>query len=158
MSYNESKKQIEKIARKYTCKGDIIMRTALQYIVEYGQYMFKDEEFIVDQLQQIEDRHMVAEKEGKILFVSKDFELAIFECAQELAEINTYDLIIYMQKEMYWSNEGGMDYNRAMSLLERCMCWMDEQEDNNKMLYEVFSECGFEDDEIDQLGFGFVFE
>ena len=104
-TYVESKKILDKIASKYGCKGDIIMRTATQYIVEYGQYMFNDEDFIKDQIQQIKDKHRIAEEEGKHLWVTKDFELAIFNCARELANINSYDLIIYMQKEMYWSNE-----------------------------------------------------
>ena len=104
-NYVESKKELNKIASKYGCKGDIIMRTAAQCIIEYGQYMFKDEDFIKDQIQQIEDKHRVAEEEGKHLWVTKDFELAIFNCARELADVNSYDLIIYMQKEMYWSNE-----------------------------------------------------
>lgn len=104
-NYVESKKVLDKIASKYGCKGDIIMRTAAQYIIEYGQYMFKDEDFIKDQIQQIEDKHRIAEEEGKHLWMTKDFELAIFNCARELADVNSYDLIIYMQKEMYWSNE-----------------------------------------------------
>ena len=104
-NYVESKKALDKIASKYGCKGGIIMRTAAQYIVEYGQYMFNDEDFIKDQIQQIEDKHRIAEEEGKHLWVTKDFELAIFNCARELADVNSYDLIIYMQKEMYWSNE-----------------------------------------------------
>ena len=33
MSYTESKKVLDKIASKYGCNGDIIMRTAVQYIV-----------------------------------------------------------------------------------------------------------------------------
>ena len=103
-TYVDSKKILDTIASKYGCKGDIIMRTAIQYIVEYGQYMFNDEDFIKDQIQQIEDKHRIAEEEGKHLWVTKDFELAIFNCARELAEVDSYDLIIYMQKEMYWSN------------------------------------------------------
>ena len=76
-NYVESKKTLDKIASKYGCKGDIVMRTAAQYIVEYGQYMFNDEDFIKDQIQQIEDKHSVAESEGRHLWITKDFELAI---------------------------------------------------------------------------------
>lgn len=157
MSYIESKKEINKIRSKYSCSGDIIMRTAIQYIVEYGQYMFKDEEFIKDQKQQVNDRHDIAEKEGKLLWITRDLELALIDCAIELAEINTYDLIIYMQKEMYWSNEGGLDYKRAIKIAEKVMDWvvyasLDSSED-----YDTFSnECGIEDDELEELGFGYM--
>lgn len=156
-TYVESKKTLDKIASKYSCKGDIIMRTAAQYIIEYGQYMFKDEDFIKDQIQQIEDKHRISEEEGKHLWVTKDFELAIFNCARELAEVNSYDLIIYMQKEMYWSNEGGLDYKRAVQLLKSSLEYLENYNNcNNKENYEAFQDIGLEDNEIEEFGFGYL--
>ena len=153
----ESKKTLDEIASKYGCKGDIIMRTAAQYIVEYGQYMFNDEDFIKDQIQQIEDKHRIAEEEGKHLWVTKDFELAIFNCARELAEVNSYDLIIYMQKEIYWSNEGGLDYKRAVQLLKSSLEYLENYNNcNNKENYEAFQDIGLEDNEIEEFGFGYL--
>ena len=157
MSYVESKKVLDKIASKYGCKGDIIMRTAVQYIIEYGQYMFNDQDFIKDQIQQIEDKHRIAEEEGKHLWMTKDFELAIFNCARELAEVNSYDLIIYMQKEMYWSNEGGLDYKRAVQLLKSSLEYLENYNNcNNKENYEAFQDIGLEDNEIEEFGFGYL--
>lgn len=156
-TYVESKKTLDKIASKYGCKGDIIMRTAAQYIIEYGQYMFKDEDFIKDQIQQIEDKHRISEEEGKHLWVTKDFELAIFNCARELAEVNSYDLIIYMQKEIYWSNEGGLDYKRAIQLLKSSLEYLENYNNcNNKENYEAFQDIGLEDNEIEEFGFGYL--
>lgn len=156
-TYVESKKILDKIASKYGCKGDIIMRTATQYIVEYGQYMFNDEDFIKDQIQQIEDKHRISEEEDKHLWVTKDFELAIFNCARELAEVNSYDLIIYMQKEMYWSNEGGLDYKRAVQLLKSSLEYLENYNNcNNKENYEAFQDIGLEDNEIEEFGFGYL--
>ena len=156
-NYVESKKALDKIASKYGCKGDIIMRTAAQYIVEYGQYMFNDEDFIKDQIQQIEDKHRISEEEGKHLWVTKDFELAIFNCARELAEVNSYDLIIYMQKEIYWSNEGGLDYKRAVQLLKSSLEYLENYNNcNNKENYEAFQDIGLEDNEIEEFGFDYL--
>ena len=156
-NYVESKKVLDKIASKYGCEGDVIMRTAVQYIVEYGQYMFNDEDFIKDQIQQIEDKHRIAEEEGKHLWIAKDFELAIFNCARELAEVNSYDLIIYMQKEMYWSNEGGLDYKRAIELLKSSLEYLENYNNcNNEENYEAFQDIGLEDNEIEELGFGYL--
>lgn len=155
--YVESKKALDKIASKYGCTGNIIMKMAVQYIIEYGQYMFKDEDFIKDQVQQIEDKHSVAEAEGKHLWVTKDFELAIFNCARELAEVNSYDLIIYMQKEIYWSNEGGLDYKRAIQLLKSSLEYLENYNNcNNKENYEAFQDIGLEDNEIEEFGFGYL--
>lgn len=156
-NYVESKKTLDKIASKYGCKGDIIMRTAVQYIIEYGQYMFNDEDFIKDQIQQIEDKHRIAEEEGKHLWIAKDFELEIFNCARELAEVNSYDLIIYMQKEMYWSNEGGLDCKRAIHLLEECMGWINIYGTGEGYSFkEALDDLGFDEDEIEELGFEYA--
>ena len=156
-NYVESKKTLDKIASKYGCKGNIVMRTAAQYIVEYGQYMFNDEDFIKDQIQQIEDKHRIAEEEGKHLWVAKDFELEIFNCARELAEVNSYDLIVYMQKEMYWSSEGGLDYKRAIHLLGECMGWIDVYGTGEGYSFkEALDDLGFDEDEIEELGFEYA--
>ena len=101
MSYTESKKKLDSIRQKYGCKGEVLFRTAIQSVVEYGQYMFNDEEFIADQLRQIDDRHDIAEAQGKWLFMTRDFEKEIINCAKELANINTYDLLIYIQREVW---------------------------------------------------------
>lgn len=156
-NYVESKKVLDKIASKYGCEGDIIMRTAAQYIVEYGQYMFNDEGFVKDQIQQIEDNHRISEEKGKHLWVTKDFELAIINCARELAEVNSYDLIIYMQKEMYWSNKGGIDYKRAIQLLESSLEYLENYNNcNNEENYEAFQDIGLYDDEIEMFGFKYL--
>lgn len=156
MNYIESKKELDKITSKYNCKGDIIMRTAIQYIVEYGRQTFKDEGFIEDQIKTINDRHDAAEAEGKWLIMTRDFELALFNCARELAEIDTYNLIIYMQKEMYWSNEGGIDYGRLKEITARLMYWIIDSPDSCED-YDIFSnECDISDEELETLGFRYL--
>lgn len=158
-NYTESKKALDKIASKYNCKGDIIMRVAMQYIVEYGQHMLQDEEFINDQKQQIKDKHDAAEKDGKHLWISREFELTLIDCAIELAKINAYDLIIYIQKEMYFSNEGGIDYDRAIQSLKRCMDWIENDIDDTSITRDVFRNCiEFTDDEVEQLGWSYILE
>ena len=89
--------------------------------------------------------------------MTKDFELAIFNYARELAEVDSYDLIIYMQKEMYWSNEGGLDYKRAIHLLEECMGWIDVYGTGEGYSFkEALDDLGFDEDEIEELGFEYA--
>ena len=85
--------------------------------------------------------------------------LSGLSCAIELAEINAYDLIIYMQKEMYFSNEGGIDYDRAIQSLKRCMDWIENDIDDTSVTRDVFRNCiEFTDDEIEQLGWSYILE
>ena len=65
MSYVESKKTLDKIREEFGWKGELVFRTAIQYVIEYGQYMFSDQDFINDQMQQIDDKHNTAEANGK---------------------------------------------------------------------------------------------
>lgn len=156
-TYVDSKKALDKIREDFGCKGDIIFRTAIQYIVEYGQQTFQDYDFVMNQMAEIDGKHDKAEADGKTLFVSRDFEKAIIECAEALSKINTYDLIIYMQKEMYWSNEGGIDYGRLKQIITRTMYWIVCDSSDSSEDYDTFSnECNIEDDEIEELGFGYL--
>ena len=156
-NYVDNKKALDKIREDFGCKGDIIFRTAIQYIVEYGQQTFKNYDFVMNQMAEINGRHDEAEADGKTLFVSRDFEKAIIECAEALSKINAYDLIIYMQKEMYWSTEGGIDYKRATQLLESSLEYLENYNNcNNEENYEAFQDIGLEDNEIEELGFGYL--
>lgn len=144
INYIESKKKLDKIRSEYGCKGEIIFRTALQYIVDCGQQSFQDEDWVNEQLEL---------REGK------EFQKVIIECAVALAEIDAYDLIIYIQKEVWLSNEGGIAYERAVRLLKGCMSniemWNDDQCD---LTLGEFEDIGFDDDEIEMLGFGYVLD
>lgn len=63
--YAETKKELDRIRDEYGCQGEIIFRTALQYIVEHGQSTFNDNGFVDNQLVLIDVKHDKAEAEGK---------------------------------------------------------------------------------------------
>jgi hypothetical protein len=155
--YVDSKKTLDKVRDEYGCKGEMIFRTALQYVVEYGQCKFNNDEWVTSQLMLVDGKHDEAEAEGKFLFIGREFEKAIIECAKEIAKINPYDLLVYIQKEVWLSHEGGIDYERAVELLKGCISnieqWNDCQCDLT--LHEL-EDIGFDDDEIEELGFGYV--
>ena len=156
-NYVETKKELDRIRDEYGCQGEIIFRTALQYIVEHGQNTFNNDGFVNNQLVLIDVKHDKAEKEGKHLFISRKFERAFIECAQEIAKVSTYDLLVYIQKEVWLSNDGGMDYKRAIELLKSCFEWFADDTDNERIV-ENLNLLGFDDDEIESLGYGWLFE
>jgi hypothetical protein len=158
MSYKDSKIMLNKIREDYACKGEVIFRSALQYVVECGCHLLTNPLWVNQQLNNIDVNHDEAEKEGKILLIARDFEKAIIECAAEIAKVPTMDMLQYVQKEVWLSGEG-IDYQRAIELLKKCM---EDIEDarwcNNKDVYDAFEYMGFTDDEIETLGFGHVFD
>ena len=126
MKYTEHKKMLDRIRQKYGCKGDIIFRTALQYIVENGQYNFRNEKWFNSCIEQVDSKHDRADKDGKILWIGRNFEKALLECARELAQIEAYDLLVYIQHEV-WLGGGEMgqpDYQRAIEIIRNCLCYM----------------------------------
>ena len=157
MNYAESKQKLDEIRAKYMCAGDIIFRTAIQYVVEFGTNLFKEEEFFNDNMCEIDNRHERAEAEGKVLFMTRDFEKAIVECGRELAQIRTYDLLVYIQREVFLSSNG-IDYRRMETLLKKCIEWAEETYACLGDAYKVLSDIGFNDSEIEMLGFEYILD
>lgn len=154
-NYTESKKKMDTIRDKYGCKGEIIFRAAIQYIVEFGQNKFNDAVWFIQAMNEIDKRHDQAEAEGKILFITRDFEKAILECAQEIAQISPYDLLIYIQKEIYLGGDG-ISYQRAIDLLRGCLDYCGNNTYEIMYTLEMAKEMGFDENEIEELGYGYM--
>ena len=154
-NYAESKKQLDTIRDKYGCKGEIILRSAIQYIVEFGQRNLNDEQWFGIAMGGIDRRHDQAEAEGKILFITRDFEKAILECAKELAQINPYDFLIYIQREIYLGGDG-ISYQRAIDLLRGCLDYCGNNTYEILYTLEMAQEMGFDETEIEELGYGYM--
>ena len=157
MSYVETKQKLDMIRDKYGCAGEIIFRTALQTVVELGQNTFKYDAWYEDQINAIDDRHDAAEAVGKILFMTRNFEKAIFECSRELAQIETYDLLVYIQREVFLSSNG-IDYRRMEKLLKKCVEWIEETHASLGETYDTLSYLDFNDSEIKMLGFEYILD
>ena len=146
-TYVESKKALDEIRSKYCSAGDVIFRAAISMVVECGQYVLLN-----DVLYNAEIARLDANK------FSYHFEKAIYECARELAFISSNDLIVYIQKEVWFSNEGGMDYQRVTRLLQNCMDWIDEDHDELYAELDTLLHIGFTNDELSELGYGFLLD
>ena len=157
MTYAETKKELDRIRNEYGCKGEILFRTALQMVVEYGTTSLLDDWNYTHLNDEVNERHDAAEAEGEILWMTRNFELAILECAREIAKVSIYNLLVYIQKEVWLSNEGGIDYDRAVMLLKRCMNQIEGDEMcDNAEIYNVFDDIGFTDEELEELGFKYL--
>ena len=158
-NYAETKKELDRIRNEYGCKGEILFRTALQTVVEYGTTSLLDDWNYTHLKDEVNERHDAAEAEGEILWMTRNFELAILECAREIAKVSIYNLLVYIQKEVWLSNDGGIDYDRAVMLLKRCMNQIEGDEGyDNVETYNVLDDLGFTDDELEELGFKYLIE
>ena len=153
----ETKKKMDTIRSKYNCAGDVIFRTAIQMVVEHGQNIFKDDAWYEDQLNAIDDRHDAAEAVGKFLFMTRDFEKAIMNCAKDLAHIEPYDFLMYIQTEVFLGGNS-MDYQHMMRLLKKCMEWIEETHACLGEAYDTLRYVGFSDSDIEMLGFDYILD
>jgi hypothetical protein len=157
-NYTESKKNLNAIRNEYRSTGDVIFKAAIQMVVEHGQAKFNDEECYAEAINSINARHDEVEKQGKVMIISRGFEIAIVECAKRLATVDAYDLMIYAQREVFWSNQG-IDYQRAIELLQGCMLViLDDAYEHEYVRSAFIDEVGFENDELDELGYGFLLD
>ena len=164
MSYTESKKKLDAIHREYSCKGDIIFRTAIQYIVEHGQYNFRNQKWFDSCIENVDKKHDLAERDGKHLFIGRDFEKALLECAKELAQVEAYDLLTYIQREVWLGGGdfGEPDYQRAIEIIRNCLCYVhDSYGAYSSDCYETlnkFREMDLTDEEIEFFGWEYLFD
>lgn len=156
-NYAENKKKMDTIRHEYNCKGEILFRTAIQYIVDYGRESFNDSSWFEFQMKAVDERHDETEAKGMILWITRDFEKAMLECAKELAQISAYDFLTYIQREV-WLSGDGIDYQRAIKLCKNAIGWMVADTYETEYALNEIREMGFSDDEIDELGFGWMLD
>ena len=156
-NYMESKKQLDAIRDKYGCKGEVLFRTAIQTLLQYGQENFQYHHWFNGQIIGIEARHDRAEEEGKWLFMTRDFEKAIWECAKELSKINSCDLLMYIQREV-WLGGNGISYQRSIDMLKECISYYTYGMEYDGILADMTEELGFDENEIVELGFEYLFD
>lgn len=156
-NYVESKKALDKIRSEYGCKGDLLFRTAIQTVVEYGTNSLLDDWNYEHLKGDINERHDNAEAEGKNLWITRRFELAILECAREIAEVDIYDMLMYIQREV-WLSGDGIDYQRAIELLKNCLNWFADDCCGCAETLEKFELLDLNDSEIEELGYGYILD
>lgn len=159
MSYTESKKKLDEIRQEYSCKGDIIFRTAIQYVVEFGTCSLQDQDWYKWMMDDIDANHDCAEAKGEILWCTREFEKAIIDCAVALSKIETYDFLTYIQREVWL---GEPDYQRAIEIIRNCLCDVEYHygrygSDRARTLNK-FKELELTDDEIAYFGWDYLFD
>lgn len=141
-NYDQSKKEIDTIRYKYSSAGDIVFKIAICMLIHKGKFFFDNEKSYQDLVDSAE----------------LEFNELVAKCANELAKINTIDLLVYIQKEVYLSNDSVMSYQKMTQKLKDCIEWIiGDACDCNAA--EILTEgIGFSAREIVSFGYGFVFE
>lgn len=157
MSYAESKKRLDTIRQAYGCKGDVLFRTSIMYVIEQGAENYRDHDFVESVLRGIDQKHDEAESNGRTLIITREFDKALILCAEQIAKEDTINIILYLQREIWYSatvNE--ISYDRAIQLLKGALSYCDWDHEENAAKLKAMQFCGFYNEEIELLGYGFV--
>ena len=158
-NYTDAKNYIEKLRSEYNCKGDLIFRCAVQNVIEYGVVPLTQNLAMEDWLSEIDNRHDAAEANGKILWISRDFEKAITECTFKLAKVGSMNLMMYIEREVWHQDRcGEISYERAIELVKVLMDYVSNYDDEYDIVLETLYDIGLDEDEIRELGFEYLFK
>ena len=149
MSYTESKKKIDKIRDDYR---ELAFRAGISHLVDVGiRHLDKDSvEETCKMIMQEDDTHKI---------VSNDFKCDIVRVAGELAQIPHIDLLVYIQREVFYNVfDNGINYSRAIELLKDCVLGVEMQCDNDKEALDMLENMEFKESEIRALGFEYLLE
>ena len=149
-SYAESKKKIEKIRDWY---GEFVFRGGISHLMDVGIRHFTEEN-----VERTCKEIMESDDTGR--FMTNEFQCEIVKAAYELAQVSHIDLLVYIQREVcYDVSDYVIGYRRAIDLLKRCMEQIEANEDyNNVETYGVLESIGFDDDELEEFGYGYLLE
>jgi hypothetical protein len=147
-TYAESKKKFDVIRNRV---GEPMFRMAISHLMDVGIRHLTEEavEETCNKIMQEDDTNH---------FMTNGFKCDLVRTAYELAQISHTDLIVYIQREIVYDVFDGMpSYGRAIELLKRCMNWIESDGDCCQTL-DNFEWIGFDDDDIEALGWGYVLD
>lgn len=143
-TYAESKKKIEEIRNT----NETMFRMAISHLLDVG-IRHLTEENIEATCQKI-----MGEDDSKA-FMTNEFKCDLIRTAGELAKIDHIHLLVYISREVYYDVfDDGIGYERAISLLKNCI----NAHDFNYTSVDDIREIGFEDEEIESLGYGWMLD
>ena len=148
MNYAESKKKIDEIRNKV---NEVIFRMAILHLMDVG-IRHLDEENVKETCEEI-----MKEDDSKA-FMTNEFKCDLIKAAYELAQIPHIDLLVYIQREVFYDvGDNNLSYNRIISLLRSVIDYNTEVmeiEDAREDLLGI----GFNEEELIELGYQFLFE
>lgn len=141
-NYIESKKRIDAIRNEYSSAGDIIFRAAIEMLIDIGKVNCYNE----------------LTYDGMLSGIDNELDRMVFKCAHDLVDISTTDLLIYVQKELYLSSEGGMNYQTMTRRLKDCVDWIAEGVESSDAISDLTIGIGFSVRELKELGYEYLFD
>lgn len=148
-NYAESKKKFDEIRNRV---GEPMFRMGISHLMDVG-IRHLDKDLVEETCEKI----MQEDDTGR--YMTNEFKCDILRTAYDLAQISHVDLLAYISREMFYDTGDDMPtYDRAIQLLKGCMNFFVEDSSGTAETCDVFDYIGFNDDEIEALGWGYIFD
>lgn len=148
MNYMESKKKLDELRRK----NEILFRMAISHLMDTGIRHFTEESVArtCAEIMKQDDSHSI---------MTNEFQCELVKTAAEIAKLDHIHVLTYIGREVYWDvGDNEISYQRAIGLLRRCVETIDEHHELCSDVLEDLYYAGFNNDEIESLGYGYLLD
>lgn len=146
MKYEETKKQIDAIRNK----NEMLFRMAISHLMDVGIRHLTEENIA-------ETCAEIMKEDDSRSFMTNEYKCELIKTAGELAKLDHIHVLTYISREVtYDVGDNAIDYGRATELLESCLGYCASSTYETMYALEMAQEIGFEDDELEQLGYGWM--
>ena len=147
-NYAETKKKIDIIRNR----NELMFRMAISHLMDVG-IRHLTEENIVATCAAI----MKEDDAGHLM--TNAYKCDLVKTAGELAKLDHIHVLTYISREVYFDvGDNAIAYSHAISFINRCIDWIDDNSRNNADAYDTLQHIGFSDEEIEQLGYGYMID
>lgn len=148
MKYTETKKQIGAIRNK----NEMIFRMAISHLMDVGIRNLTEENVE-------ETCAEIMKEDDSRSFMNNEYKCELIKTAGELAKLDHIHVLTYISREVtYDVGDNAITYDRAMELLQDCLNYCAASTYETMYALEMAQEIGFTDDEIEQLGHGYMLD
>ncbi len=145
-SYETTRNALNKLRKK----DEMLFRMAISHWTDVGTRHLTESniEATCKSMMKEDDSHS---------FMTNEYKCALVRMAGEIAKFDHVHVLVYIQNEMtYDVGQKEITHGRLVKLLENCMEWIDEMSSGSEDFKDtLMNTCGFEIEEIKQLGFGY---
>lgn len=147
-TYVESKKKIEEIRNI----NETMFRMAISHLMDVG-YRHLTEDNINRTCEEI------MQEDDTNHFMTNEFKCDLIRTAGELSKIDHIHLLVYISREVYYDvGDDEISYERLKSLAKGSISWILADTYETDYALQEIREIGFEDEEIESLGYGWMLD
>jgi ERCC4-related helicase len=147
-TYVESKKKIEEIRNT----NETMFRMAISHLMDVGIRHLTEENInrTCEEIMQEDDSKA---------FMTNEFKCDLIRTAGELARIDHIHLLVYISREVYYDVfDDEISYERLKCLAKGSISWILADTYETDYALQEIREIGFEDEEIESLGYGWMLD